>query len=103
MRVVRIPCMNKMIRELAVGVEWSCGLGGQTGPFGFERQSGWKLVGSRQIWHVLWHLPSQRRWKMMGQWDTIHLSTSLGGKVNSSLMGMSKRSLSKASTLGSYL
>jgi hypothetical protein len=39
-RVVGIRCMNEVIRELAAGVEWGCGLGGRIGCFGFERRSG---------------------------------------------------------------
>jgi hypothetical protein len=39
-RVVEIRCMNQVIRELAVGVEWGCGFAGQIGRFGFERRSG---------------------------------------------------------------
>lgn len=59
--------MNEVIRELAVGVEWGCGLGGQIGRFAFERCSGWKYVGNRQTWHVLWRLASRRLWRMMGR------------------------------------
>jgi hypothetical protein len=57
-RVVGIRCMNEVIRELAVGVEWGRGFGGWIGRFGFERRSGWKYVGNRRTWHVLWRLAS---------------------------------------------
>jgi hypothetical protein len=49
-----------VIRELAVGVEWGCEFDGRIGRFGFERRSGWKYVGNRRTWHVLWRLASRR-------------------------------------------
>jgi hypothetical protein len=73
--VVGIRLRNEVIRELAVGVEWGCRLGGRIGCFGFERRSGggrrWKYAGNRGTWHVLWRLASQRLLRMMGQWDKL--------------------------------
>jgi hypothetical protein len=102
-RVVGIRCMNQVIREFAMGVEWGCGFASRIGRFGFERRSGWKYVGNRRTWHVLWRLASRRLWRMMGRVDTIYFSISLGGKVNNLSIGLSKRSSLEASTSGSYL
>jgi hypothetical protein len=60
-------------------------------------------TGNRPTWHVLWRLASPRLWKMMGRWGRIHLLISSGGRVNISSVGVSKRSLSEASTSGLYL
>jgi hypothetical protein len=95
--------MNQVIRELEVGVEWGCGFAGLIGRFGFERRIGWKYVGNRRTWHVLWRLASGWLWRMMGRGDTIYFLISLGGKVNNLSIGLSKRSSLEASTSGSYL
>jgi hypothetical protein len=53
-RVVRIWFRHPVIRELAVGVEWRCRVGGLINSLGYEQLSRWKFFGSRLTWHVLW-------------------------------------------------